>query len=107
MSRAKEINEILESVVVKTDDEWKADYFKTAISFLVDNETFEGGQICAHCRNNGLREPHHHNVWGAMLMALRKAGWTEKLGYVQPTTAHTHINAVVKWKSNLYKGIKQ
>ena len=51
-----------------------------------------------------MPDPHHHNVWGSMVASLRKMGWIEKIGMVEPTTKHTHINAVCQWESKLYRG---
>ena len=38
-----------------------------------------------------------------MLASLRKLGWIEKVGMVEPTTKHTHINSVCQWESKLFK----
>ena len=39
-----------------------------------------------------------------MVASLQKMGWIEKVGMIQPTTKHTHINAVCQWESKLYRG---
>jgi hypothetical protein len=50
-----------------------------------------------------MADPHHHNVWGAMMTSLRGLGWVEKIGMVRPTTKHTHINQVCQWESKLFR----
>ncbi len=83
-------------------DAWKAEYYSHAAGFLAAREFVEGGQITAHCRKQGLGEPHHHNVWGAMISSLQKLGWVVKVGSVRPSTKHTHIGAVARWQSQLF-----
>jgi len=84
-------------------DEWKKQYYQNAAQYLAENRYLEGGKLCAFCRDRGMKEPHHHNGWGAMVASLRKLGWVEKIGMVEPTTKHTHINAVCQWESKLYR----
>lgn len=97
------IEEEIDRVYVNADDEWKKAYYQNAAEFLKRNHLFEGGKICLFCRERGMNEPHHHNVWGAMVTSLKKMGWIEKVGMVVPTTRHTHINAVCQWESKLYR----
>jgi hypothetical protein len=98
------IREEISRTYVAADDDWKKMYYDNALKFLTKHKLFDGGQLCAFCREQGMPEPHHHNVWGAMVNSLRKMGWTEKVGMMVPTTMHTHINYVCQWKSKLYKG---
>ena len=97
---AEEISKAYEH---ETDD-WKTEYYKTVVSYLVENEFFEGSSLCSHCRNQGMEDPHHHNVWGSMVSALNKFGWIEKIGMVEPKSKHNHQILVCEWKSKLYKG---
>lgn len=101
-SRDIAIQDGIRSVQENEADEWKERYYTVAADFLTNNRFFEGGQICAACRAANIGEPHHHNVWGAMLTSLRKNGWAVKKGYVTPTTVQTHIDKVVWWESLIY-----
>jgi len=100
-------HEFIESEVVRArenePDEWKQNYYHHAARYLARNRFVEGGKVCAYCREQGMSEPHHHNVWGAMVSSLRRLGWVTKVGMIEPTTRHTHINEVCQWESNLYK----
>jgi hypothetical protein len=87
-------------------NEWKDAYYKLAVRYLNDNKILEGGNLCAYCREQGLSEPHHHNVWPSMIASLVKLGWIEKIGEVVPTTRQTHINKVGQWRSRLYQAAK-
>ena len=93
----------IERAYVNADEDWKEEYYINAASYLAENRYIEGGSICAYCRAQGMSNPHHHNVWGAMVTSLRKLGWIEKIGTVQPTTKHTHIDAVCQWESKIFK----
>jgi hypothetical protein len=93
----------IQRAYTNADDEWKKQYYHNAARYLAKNRYLEGGHLCAFCRSQGMADPHHHNVWGSMLAALRKLGWIEKVGMVEPTTKHTHINSVCQWESKLYK----
>ena len=84
-------------------DAWKLEYYRHAAGLLAAREFVEGGQITAYCRKQGLGEPHHHNVWGSMIASLQKLGWLVKVGSVKPSTRHTHIGAVARWKSQLWQ----
>ena len=87
----------IDRAFVHADDDWKAGYYQNAAKYLSGHHIVEGGKIC---------DPHHHNVWGAMMHSLQKLGWVEKIGMVRPTTRHSHINEVCQWESKLFKGIK-
>ena len=93
----------IERAYVNADEGWKEEYYTNAANYLAENHYIEGGDICAYCRAQGMSNPHHHNVWGAMITSLQKLGWIEKVGMVQPTTKHTHINAVCQWESKVFK----
>ena len=93
----------IERAYVNADDDWKKEYYHNAANYLATNRYVEGGKICAFCRAQGMADPHHHNVWGAMMTSLRKLGWVEKVGMVEPTTKHTHINQVCQWESKLFR----
>ena len=93
----------IERSYVHADDDWKKAYYHNAAEYLSKNKIIEGGKLCAFCHERGMPDPHHHNVWGAMVASLRKMGWIEKVGMIQPTTKHTHINAVCQWESKLYR----
>jgi len=95
-------NEI-ERAYIHADDGWKQEYYQNAARYLAEHKIVEGGKICAYCRSQGMKEPHHHNVWGSMMASLRKLGWVEKIGMVTPTTKHTHIDKVCQWESKLFK----
>tara|TARA_R110000751_G_scaffold154609_3_gene259658 strand:- start:2295 stop:2606 length:312 start_codon:yes stop_codon:yes gene_type:complete len=103
MERQEFIEAEIERAYQNADDDWKKEYYYNAAKYLADNRILEGGKICAFCRSQGMNEPHHHNVWGAMVASLSKLGWITKLGMVRPTTKHTHINAVCQWQSELFK----
>jgi hypothetical protein len=96
----------IDRAYVHADDEWKQEYYQNAAKYLAEHKIVEGGKICAFCRSQGMADPHHHNVWGAMMTSLKKLGWVEKIGMVRPTTRHTHINEVWQWESKLFKGEK-
>ncbi len=102
--RKEFIKSEIERAYVNADDEWKREYYNNAVEYLSKHKIIEGGKICAFCRERGMSEPHHHNVWGSMVASLKKLGWVEKIGMVAPTTRHTHINAVCQWESKLYRG---
>ena len=102
-SRFDFIEDEIERVFVNADDEWKKQYYEHAARYLRGHRIVEGGQICAYCRAQGMPDPHHHNVWGAMMASLRNLGWVEKIGMVTPTTRHTHIDKVCQCESKLYK----
>jgi|TARA_X000001388_G_scaffold23937_1_gene16438 hypothetical protein len=93
----------IERAYVNADDDWKKEYYHNAASYLAKNRYVEGGKICAFCREQGMADPHHHNVWGAMITSLKKLGWVEKIGMIEPTTKHTHINQVCQWESKLFR----
>jgi len=107
MSEVRDRHEFIESEITRAHEsepnEWKKDYYENAAKYLAKNRYIEGGKICVYCREQGMSEPHHHNVWGAMIASLRKLGWVTKVGMIEPTTKHTHINSVCQWESNLYK----
>lgn len=87
-----------------TPTEWIEQYENLAIRFLASHETFDGSQLCAHARRNGLDEPHHHNCWVSMLPLLQKRGYITKLpGTVPGSEAHSHNLNVHRWQSLLYK----
>jgi hypothetical protein len=101
--RADFIQAEIERAYATADDDWKKQYYHNAARYLASNRYLEGGKLCAFCRSQGMADPHHHNVWGSMLSSLRKMGWIEKVGMVEPTTQHTHINSVCLWESKLFK----
>ena len=107
ISRHDFINSEINRAHENEKSQWKKDYYSSAATYLSSHEYMEGGKLCAYCRNLGMGEPHHHNVWGAMLNSLRKMGWITKAGMVEPTTKHTHINAVCQWKSNLFESLEK
>ena len=94
----------IERAYVHANDEWKQEYYDNAAKYLSEHEFVEGGKICAFCRSQGMKDPHHHNVWGAMMASLRKLGVVGKVGMVRPPTRHKHIDKVCQWKSNLFRG---
>ena len=102
--RGKFIAAEIERAYVHADDDRKKAYYHNAAEYRSKNKIVEGGKLCAFCRERGMPDPHHHNVWGAMVASLQKMGWIEKVGMIQPTTKHTHINAVCQWESKLYRG---
>jgi hypothetical protein len=106
-SRFEFIESEIEKVYVNADDDWKKQYYENAAKYLSENRIIEGGKICAFCRAEGMPDPHHHNVWGAMMASLQKLGWVEKIGMVTPTTRHTHINKVCQWESKLFRNDKE
>ena len=101
--RQKFIREEIKRARESEDDAWKLEFYKHSANFLSKNEFVEGGQLTLFCRKMGMDEPHHHNVWGAMIASLQKLGWIVKVGSVKPTTKHTHIGAVARWQSKLFK----
>ena len=62
-----------------TPEAWKDLYETFSIKFLNSTEYFDGSQLCAHARREGLWEPHHHNCWVSMITSLAKKGYMEKL----------------------------
>ena len=98
------ITAAIQTVIDNEADDWKRDFYTSVIPILECKMLFHGGEVCAYCRANGLREPHHHNVWGAVVNSLQGKGFAVKLGYVEPTTHQSHINKVRQWESNLFRG---
>lgn len=99
-----EINAGAQQTYLAEKDLWKRDFYILADAFLRENYLFEGGAICQYCRSQGLREPHHHNVWGAMLLALQSMGWITHNGYVTPKVKHTHRVQIAQWRSMSFNG---
>ena len=62
MSREQFIQTEIERAFEAADD-WKKQYFENAVKFLQKNRYLEGGHLCAFCREQGMPDPHHHNVW--------------------------------------------
>lgn len=102
MNRQEYIQSEINRAWQNESDEWKKLYYHHAAVYLSTHQYVEGGKICAYCRKQGMENPHHHNVWGAMMSSLRRMGWIHKIGMVQPTTKHTHIERVCEWESKLY-----
>ena len=100
------IQDEIDRAYVHADDDWKQEYYENAAKYLSEHHIVEGGKICAFCRSQGMADPHHHNVWGAMMLSLKKLGWVEKIGMIRPTTRHTHISEVCQGESQLFKGRK-
>jgi DNA polymerase I-like protein with 3'-5' exonuclease and polymerase domains len=96
------IQKDIDRALANARQEWKERYYELAYEFLEAHEIFEGGELKAYCKMQGLEDPHSHNVWGSMVQSLaRTKGWTVKIGEVEPTTAHTHIDRVGQWRSLL------
>lgn len=100
------IEEGIASVLNCENPEWRRAYLELVAQFLKERKkttwgTFHGGQVCDYCRDRGLEEPHHHNVWGAMLTVVKKLGWARKIGYTEPDTRQSHIKQVVLWEVTL------
>ena len=87
-----------------THEDWKDEYERLFINLCHERETFDGSAPCAYARQNGLWEPHHHNCWVSMLVAMSKKGYaTQQKGVTTPgSSAHSHNNNVGVWVSNLY-----
>ena len=83
-------------------DSWKEKYLGYALEYLKINKETEGGALCKYCRECGLEDPYHHNVWGSMLPELEKLGWVKKIGMIKPSTQHSHIGVVCLWESLVY-----
>ncbi len=101
--RQKFIDEEIERAYVNADDGWKKQYIENAVRFLKKNRYLEGGHLCAFCREQGMPDPHHHNVWCSMVRVLNQYGWITKIGKIKPTCKHTHIHEVTQWESNLFR----
>ena len=99
---AEEVKQVLES----ERQSWRDDYEVLFIKLCAEREYFDGSVPCEYARKNGLREPHHHNVWVAMPTAMRKKGYVSQItGTTVPgSSSHSHNNNVGYWRSNLYKG---
>ena len=69
--RKEFIKSEIERAYVNADDDWKREYYNNAVEYLSKHKIIEGGKICAFCRERGMSEPHHHNVWGSMVASLR------------------------------------
>lgn len=84
-----------------TDDQysWRKDYVAVVIPYLKANNVFQGGELCLWARQEGLREPHHHNEWVSMPNILKSNGLIEAIGVCNPKTSHSHINELTLWKS--------
>jgi len=104
MDRNEYIQSQIELVRDNEEDSWKQAYYLLAIRFLNVHSTFEGGALVAYCRDSGLGNPHHPNVWPSMVSQLRKLGWIEKVGDVEPTTRYCHAKSVTLWSSRIYNG---
>jgi hypothetical protein len=89
-------------VIAAEKEAWRIDYEELFLQFAKKHDYFEGGHVCRALRKAGLRNPHHHNVWGAMLNSMAKKGYILKVGNVTPTTSHTHIAQVGLWESSVY-----
>lgn len=83
-------------------DRWRRDYSHVVLPFLRENQIFEGGRLCQWCRQNGLREPWHHNEWVSMPGILRSSGLIEPIGRTRPTTSHSHIDELTLWRSTVF-----
>ena len=103
MSREQFIQTEIERAFEASDDDWKKQYFENAVKFLKKNRYLEGGHLCAFCREQGMPDPHHHNVWCSMVRVLNQYGWITKIGKIKPTCKHTHIHEVTEWESNLFR----
>ena len=103
MSREQFIQTEIERAFEAADDDWKKQYFENAVKFLQKNRYLEGGHLCAFCREQGMPDPHHHNVWCSMVRVLKQYGWITKIGKIKPTCKHTHIHEVTEWESNLFR----
>ena len=103
MSREQFIQTEIERAFEASDDDWKKQYFENAVKFLKKNRYLEGGHLCAFCREQGMPDPHHHNVWCSMVRVLNQYGWITKIGKKKPTCKHTHIHEVTEWESNLFR----
>jgi hypothetical protein len=83
-------------------DKWRQDYISTVLPFLSERKTIEGGELCQYCRNQGLREPWHHNEWVSMPMILASHEFIAPVGKINPSTSHSHIDQVTLWVSLLH-----
>ena len=87
-----------------TDKEaWRFEYLKTVMPFLKQHDVFEGGHLCEWCRDQKMDEPWHHNEWVSMPQVLESMGLIEALGKTKPTTRHSHIGELTKWKSLAFR----
>lgn len=76
---------------------WERKYQQLFIKFLRTHETFDGSEVSAWMRKQGLHEPEHHNMWGAQISYYAARGWMTKLERVIPKNKGSHLGQVRLW----------
>jgi len=77
---------------------WEKDYRRLFTKFLSTHAVFDGSEVSAWMRKHGLRDPEHHNFWGAQIAYYAGQGLIKKLGHVAPMNKHSHIRTVQLWR---------
>jgi hypothetical protein len=53
---------------------WIDDALALLRRFVADRQSFIGEDFRVYAALHGLRQPHHHNAWGALMMTAAKRG---------------------------------
>lgn len=86
---------------------WEQDYQKLLRKFLTKHHQFDGSQLCAWMRAQGLHDPDHHNHWATQITYYSKLGWFVKHSRGIPSGRQSHMNVVTIWESPYCKPPKR
>jgi len=97
-----------DSVLAHESAEWRQEALALLFEFTRTATEFHADDFKAYCDRNGLREPHHRNVWGSLYSAAARKRWIEKTGrYAASQTPESHAHHYVIWRSLINPGMPQ
>tara|TARA_R110000822_G_scaffold272035_2_gene394585 strand:+ start:364 stop:696 length:333 start_codon:yes stop_codon:yes gene_type:complete len=98
----------IDQCISAEDTQWKTDYEVLCIALLNSKATVTGDEFRVNAIKEGLGNPHCRDVWGGMVIKLKKAGYIQAIGKSKPTYPQSsHNETVTMWKSLIYKEVLQ
>lgn len=89
-----------EAIERVSDESWMDDAFNVLLGCVEVGWEGTGEEIREMLTGRGLRDPHHHNCWGAFIMDMLRRKYLTKTGvYVNMHTVKSHARAtpVLRW----------
>lgn len=100
--RSVAIKSSIDASIDGADPDWMH-YYEMLYRILLEKQHYvEGGDFKKFCLRRGLWLPDTHNRWVGGPEHLRRLGWVERVQYVEPTTAHSHIGYLTLWRSLIF-----
>lgn len=104
MLTGQQLKEIGQAIVITPSYEWKDHAMHELRLFCIElnnsgQKEFAIEEFRRFCLDRGVKQPRHHNAWGALTSAAEKAGIIERTGvYRLARSPRTHAHPVMTWR---------